>query len=39
MDEAKQTYQEIVNLTKTHPQFFSPDDLNKINMNGQFFLK
>jgi hypothetical protein len=39
MDEARQTYQEIVNLTKTHPQFFSPDDLNKINMNGQFFLK
>jgi glycosyltransferase involved in cell wall biosynthesis len=39
MDEAKQTYQEIVNLTKTHPQFFTPDDLNKINMNGQFFLK
>ena len=39
MDEAKQTYQEIVNITKTHPQFFSPDDLNKINMNGQFFLK
>ena len=39
MDEAKQTYQEIVNLTKTHPQFFGPDDLNKINMNGQFFLK
>jgi len=39
MDEAKQTYQEIVNLTKTHPQYFSADDLNKINMNGQFFLK
>ena len=39
MDEAKQTYQEIVNLTKTHPQFFSQDDLNKIQMNGQFFLK
>jgi glycosyltransferase involved in cell wall biosynthesis len=39
MDEAKQTYQEIVNLTKTHTQYFSPDDLNKIQMNGQFFLK
>jgi glycosyltransferase involved in cell wall biosynthesis len=37
MDEAKQTYQEIVNLTKTHPQYFTPDDLNKIQMNGQFF--
>jgi glycosyltransferase involved in cell wall biosynthesis len=39
MDEAKQTYQEIVNITKTHPQYFSQDDLNKIQMNGQFFLK
>lgn len=39
MDEAKQTYQEIVNLTKTHPQYFTPDDLNKIQMNGQFFLR
>jgi len=39
MDEAKQTYHEIVNLTKTHPQYFSQDDLNKIQMNGQFFLK
>jgi hypothetical protein len=39
MDEAKQTYQEIVNLTKTHPQYFTPDDLNKIQMNGQFFNK
>lgn len=37
MDEAKQTYQEIVNLTKTHPQYFTPDDLNKIQLNGQFF--
>lgn len=39
MDEAKQTYQEIVNITKTHPQYFSPEDLNKIQMNGQFFNK
>ena len=39
MDEAKQTYQEIVNLTKTHPQYFTAEDLNKIQMNGQFFNK
>lgn len=39
MDEAKQTYQEIVAITKTHPQYFTPDDLNKIQMNGQFFLR
>lgn len=37
MDEAKATYNEIVNLTKTHPQAFTPDDLAKIAANGQFF--
>jgi len=37
-DEARANYQEIVNLTKLHPQHFTPDDLNKIAMNGQFFL-
>lgn len=36
-DEARANYQEIVNLTKTHPQTFSQDDLKKIEMNGQFF--
>jgi len=39
MDEAKANYQEMVRLTKTHPQYFTPDDLNKIAMNGQFFNK
>jgi hypothetical protein len=37
MDEAKANYQEIVNLTKTNPQNFSQEDLNKIAANGQFF--
>jgi glycosyltransferase involved in cell wall biosynthesis len=37
MDEAKSTYQEILNLTKTHPQNFTPEDLMKIQSNGQFF--
>jgi glycosyltransferase involved in cell wall biosynthesis len=37
MDEAKANYQEIVNLTKTNPGAFTPDDLKKIEMNGQFF--
>lgn len=37
MDEAKATYNEIVNLTKTHPQAFTQDDLAKIAANGQFF--
>lgn len=36
-DEAKANYQEIVRITKTHPQYFTPEDLNKIAMNGQFF--
>lgn len=39
MDEARSGYQEMVNLTKTHPHNFTPEDLNKIAMNGQFFLK
>lgn len=36
-EEAKANYQEIVNLTKTHPQNFTQEDLKKIEMNGQFF--
>lgn len=35
--EAKSTYQEIVSLTKSRPGAFSPEDLNKISMNAQFF--
>jgi glycosyltransferase involved in cell wall biosynthesis len=36
-DEAKACYQEIVQLTKSHPHYFTPEDLQKIQMNGQFF--
>lgn len=39
MDEAKACYQEILNLTKTNPQNFTPEDLAKIQSNGQFFAK
>jgi len=39
MEEAKSCYQEIVNLTKTHPQNFTQEDLAKIQANGQFFNK
>lgn len=39
MDEAKANYQEIIRITKTHPQYFTQEDLNKIAMNGQFFNK
>jgi len=37
MDEAKQNYDEILKATKTHPQCFTPEDLKKVEMNGQFF--
>jgi hypothetical protein len=39
MDEARANYLEIVQLTKTHPQNFTPEDLKKIELNGQFFNK
>jgi glycosyltransferase involved in cell wall biosynthesis len=37
MDEAKANYREIVTLSKSHPQCFTPDDYKKIEANGQFF--
>ena len=37
-EEAKATYQELVNITKTNPGIFSQDDLNKIASNAQFFI-
>ncbi len=37
MDEARSVYQEIVTITKTNPNAFTPDDLQKIAANGQFF--
>lgn len=39
LDEARATYNEIVQATKTSPQYFTPEDLQKIQMNGQFFNK
>jgi glycosyltransferase involved in cell wall biosynthesis len=36
-EEARATYQEILALTKTNPGAFSPEDIQKIHMNGQFF--
>jgi hypothetical protein len=36
-DEAKQTYLEMVKISKETPQFFTPDDLQKLQMNSQFF--
>jgi glycosyltransferase involved in cell wall biosynthesis len=37
MDEAKANYREIVALSKSQPQCFTPDDYKKIEANGQFF--
>jgi glycosyltransferase involved in cell wall biosynthesis len=37
MDEAKATYQEIVNISKTQPQYFTPEDFAKLQQNAQFF--
>lgn len=39
MDEAKATFNEIVALSKSHPQYFTPEDMAKIQQNAQFFLK
>lgn len=37
MDEAKQTYLEMLKISKEKPQHFSQEDLQKINANSQFF--
>lgn len=39
MDEAKINYQEVVKVSKSSPQYFTPEDVNKIALNGQFFNK
>jgi len=36
-DEAKQTFQEMVEISRQQPQYFTPDDLQKIQINSQFF--
>jgi hypothetical protein len=39
MEEAKTNYQEVVKLSKSHPETFTPEDLKKLEMNAQFFNK
>jgi glycosyltransferase involved in cell wall biosynthesis len=39
MQEAKETFKEIMEISKTHTQYFTPEDLKKIESNAQFFLK
>ncbi len=36
-EEARACYEEIVKLSKSHAQFFTPEDFRKIEMNAQFF--
>jgi glycosyltransferase involved in cell wall biosynthesis len=36
-EEAKQTYLEMVSISREKPHLFTPDDLRKISMNSQFF--
>jgi tetratricopeptide (TPR) repeat protein len=37
MEEAKSTFNEILNIMKTQPQHFTQEDLQKIATNGKFF--
>lgn len=37
-EEGKICFGEISSLTKSNPEYFTPEDLNKININSQFFL-
>jgi hypothetical protein len=36
-DESKQVYQEMVSISRQTPQYFTPEDMQKIQMNAQFF--
>lgn len=36
-DEAKQTYQEMVKISREQPQYFTPEDMQKIQMNAVHF--
>lgn len=37
-EEASVYYQQLIDLTKQHPDYFTKEDLNKIEMNRQFFI-
>jgi glycosyltransferase involved in cell wall biosynthesis len=37
-EEAAATFKELLEVTKKFPQYFSPEDLSKINSNAQFFM-
>ena len=37
IDEAKSCYQELLGVLKNNPNWFTPEDVTKINANSQFF--
>lgn len=37
-DESRQAYQDMVKISREQPQYFTPDDMQKIQMNAQFFM-
>ena len=37
-DESKLNYNEVVNISKSHPQYFTPEDYKKLETNAQFFI-
>jgi glycosyltransferase involved in cell wall biosynthesis len=39
MDEAKSTFNEILNISKTSPKYFTQEDMAKLQANSQFFNK
>lgn len=39
IDEAKSTYQDVINLVKSNPEKFTEEDLKKIESNSRFFIK
>jgi len=39
MDEAKATFNEIMTISKSKPQYFTQEDFAKIQSNAQFFMK
>jgi len=36
-DDGKKVYQELLNIIKTNPQYFTPEDITKIQQNAPFF--
>jgi hypothetical protein len=37
-EEGAKTYKDLMDAILKHPQYFTPDEVNKINSNAQFFM-